>query len=349
MPLVTDPLEVEEIYAEVREKNACLAAFNTESPEGTEAILRATAEMARDYGVRNPPAIVAFTGNYEPRPGLQLYTGVRDAMLGFKALLSDVESLVSGGSPYQDVRVMLHFDHAQPGPDEELLALALDELATVMYDCSHFSMEENIERTARFVEETKDSVRVEGAVDEIYEAGSGITKNVQTDPQQAQRFVRETGVFLIVPNVGTEHRATKEEAQYNSERAREISRRVGKMLVLHGSSSLYDSDLSRLKNDGIIKVNIWTLLARVGGQAVAESCIRRLGNILDEQQLRTLQAEGFLGPRYFEKEYIDDVCGGELGPKLSTVPEVVRRTVWMNRVVKRMRVYMEEFGYRNLA
>ncbi len=349
MPLVTDPLEVEDIYAEAQEKNVALAGFCLETPREMEAILRATVEMARDYGVKNPPAILSFTGYHKPRSQLTLYTNVPDARLGWRVFLSDVETLLSEGSPYQDVRVMLHHDHCEPDLNQEMLDLVLDKLATIMYDCSELPLEENIERTARFVEETKHLVRVEGAVDEIYEAGSTETKNVQTSPEQAERFVRETGVFLIVPNVGTEHRATREEAQYNSTRARQISQRVGKILVLHGSSSLYDSDLLKLKEDGIIKVNIWTILGRVGGQAVAEHAIRNLGNILDEKQIRALQQEGFLGPRYLEKEYIAKVCGGELLPKLSAVPESVRRDVWMDHVVPLMRLYMEKFGYRNLA
>ncbi len=349
MPLVTDPLEVEDIYAEAQEKNVALAGFCLETPREMEAILRATVEMARDYGVKNPPAILSITGNYKPRGQFKLYTGVPDPKVGWRTLLADVEALLSEGSPYQDVRAMLHYDHFQPGLDDEMLDLVLDKMATIMYDCSFLPLEENIERTARFVEKTKNLVRVEGAVDEIYEAGSAEIKNVHTSPEQAEKFVRATGAFLIVPNVGTEHRSTKEEAKYNSARARQISQRVGKILVLHGSSSLFDSDLPKLKEDGVIKVNIWTILARMGGQAVAEHAVRNLGNILDAEQIRALQQEGFLGPRYLEKEYIDQVCGGQLLPKLSTVPESVRRDVWMARVVQRMRFYMEQFGYRNLA
>ena len=350
MPLVTDPLEVEEIYAEAREKDISLACFCTESPQGTEAILKATAEMAHEYGIKNPPAIISATGNYRPSPQLQFYTATKDALVGFRALLSDVETLVSPGSPYEGVRVMLHLDHAQPDIDGELLVPeVLEKLATIMFDCSHYPMEENIARTARFVEESRNLVRVEGAVDEIFEAGTGTPQNVQTDPQVAERYVWETGVFLIVPNVGTEHRAAREEAKYNSALAQQISARVGKMLVLHGSSSLFPEDLPKLKEDGVIKVNIWTLLGRVGSQGVAESIVRELGNILDEEQMRALEKEGYLGQRYFEPEIIKEAYSGELGPKFAAIHEYVRRDAWMERVITQMKVYFEKFGYQALA
>ncbi|MGQ9626162.1 MAG: class II fructose-bisphosphate aldolase [Anaerolineae bacterium] len=350
MPLVTDPLEVEEIYAEAREKGMALAGFCTESPEGTEAILKATSEMAREYGIKNPPAIVSSTGNYRPSPQLRFYTAAGNALVGFKALVSDVETLVSPGSPYENVRVMLHLDHAQPDIDGELLVPeVMKKFATIMFDCSYYPMEENIKRTARFVEESRAIVRVEGAVDEIFEAGTGMAKNIQTDPDVAERFVRETGVFLIVPNVGTEHRAAREEAKYNSALARQISARVGKMLVLHGSSSLFPEDLPKLKDDGVIKVNIWTILGRMGSQGVAEGIIRELGNILDEKQIRALQKEGYLGQRYFEPEVIKEAYGGYLGPKFAAIHEYVRRDAWMERVIAQMKMYFEKFGYQALA
>ena len=85
----------------------------------------------------------------------------------------------------------------------------------------------------KFVEDTKGKTLVEGAVDEIYEAGSDAVKNEPTDPFQAKGFVDETGVYLIVVNVGTEHRATQQDykAVYLGDRAREISSLVGRRLV----------------------------------------------------------------------------------------------------------------------
>ena len=110
--------------------------------------------------------------------------------------------------------------------------------------------------TARYVEQVRGKVLVEGCVDEITESQAGI-KNEITTVEQAKRFVDETGVGLIVANLGTEHRATAAERHYHSSRAKEITDAVGKILVLHGTSCLKDEDLAKLPQDGIIKVNIY--------------------------------------------------------------------------------------------
>ena len=133
-----------------------------------------------------------------------------------------------------------------------------------MFDASALPFDENIRRTAEYVARYNDLVTIEGAVDEIVSAG-GQPQNSLCTVDRAERFVRETGVDLIVPNVGTEHRATYEEAKYHGDLARAISQSVGKILCLHGTSSLGTEDVARLNGDGIVKVNIWTRLALVGG------------------------------------------------------------------------------------
>src|SRR5208283_4710470 len=111
-------------------------------------------------------------------------------------------------------------------------------------------------------------------------------QNEPTTAAQAARFLRETGVDLLVPNVGTEHRATANQAKYLSARAREISAATGRILCLHGTSSLSQSELSQLPDDGFIKINVYTTLAVHGGQAVARNVLNNVGNIFDEEQLR---------------------------------------------------------------
>jgi len=349
VPIISDPSRVKEIYTAAAERGVCLADFCTANPYTTEAILRATSRFGQRHGVKAVPIILSATANYPIEPQLQHYTATGDAIIGLHALVNDVEILLSPGSPYANVQVMLHLDHAQPDLDETVVELALAKFASIMYDCSALPLEENIRRTAQFVEAHRNQVLVEGAVAEIAQATDAEDPHELTDPAVAERYLQETGVFLLVPDLGTEHRATAAVARYDAQRARAISARVGKRLVLHGSSSLQDEELSHLAADGIIKVNIWTIFERLGAQAVARQVVEDLGNILTQAELETLHESGYLGDRYFDQAYIDQTCSGALGPKTAHIVEVVRREAWMAAVMARMEFYLEAFGYARLT
>jgi len=349
MPIIKDSKEAKKIFDGARERNVCLVAFATENQHTTEAILRATHEIGKEYKIKNPPVIITFPVTYPYRPQAVHYTITRNALLGFRAIMDDIEILVSEDSAYKDVQLMIGLDHGQPDTDKEILEKELEKLALVMYDCSHMPFEENIERTAKFVEKTKDKVLVEGAVDEIYEARKSRIRSGLTPVERAERFAKETGVYLIVPNLGTEHRSTKSKLHYSSRRAREISRKVGRKLVLHGVSSLNTHYLKNLSNDGIVKANIWTVLERVGGEILAMETVRQLGNLLNKEQIKDLSQKGFLGQRYFQKDYIDKVCRGEIGPKLLHITEKARTEIWIRPVIEKIKFYLKTLGYERLS
>jgi fructose/tagatose bisphosphate aldolase len=349
MPLVTDPAEVESIYVEARERGVCLANFCSSNSYTTQAILRAAWECGCEHGVARVPIIVSATANYLIEGQLVSYTPLHNARIGARALIAEVETLLGEGSPYSALRIMLHLDHGQPNADRELITEILDKYATVMYNASSLPFEENIRRTAEFVERYQHFVQIEGAVTEIVQAESQAQRDELTTPEEAERFWRETGVSLLMPNLGTEHRATAPVARYDPQAARAISARVGRRLVLHAASSVPDAALRTLAEDGIIKVNLWTVFERMGGQAVARFILKQLGNILPTDELVLLHAEGWLGERYLSDEYRNAVCGVAIGPKLSGLREEHRRDAWQDAVVARMKVYLNAFHYANFA
>lgn len=347
MPLITEPKQVREIYAEVAEAGACMPAFCTEDQRTTEAILKGAYEKSLEFGKNNLPIIVAFTVNYPPRGQMNLYTAVKNYKLGMRAIFDDIDMLLSDNSPYKNLRVMLHLDHAFPWLDEDALYNYTDKFATVMFDASELPFEKNIQLTAKYVEQFGDKVIVEGCVDEISESGS-MSDNQITTVEQAKKFVSETGASLIVANLGTEHRATAAQKKYRGDRARQISEELGKILVLHGTSCLKNEELPKLAGDGIIKVNIYTILAVVGGQAVAEYVLQNLGNMFERDQLERMQEQGIIGKRFFENEYIRKVCKGELKPRLDIVAETPRRDAWIARVTEQIKYYIDVFEYNKL-
>jgi fructose/tagatose bisphosphate aldolase len=207
-----------------------------------------------------------------------------------------------------------------------------------MYDCSGLSLDENRKRTAEFVKKHKDDYIIEGCVDEIVESGEK-DKLQLTDPKQARIFLEDTGVDLMVVNLGTEHRATKSELKYHGDLAREISSLVGNKLVLHGTSSLTEEDLPKLADDGICKVNIWAVLETEAAQNMVEAHIRNIGKILSTEQIQALFEDGWLG----EKAVQDSQ---EHGPTLEYMTEVYRRNeLKVPTIARLVEQYFLALGY----
>lgn len=338
MPLISDYSAVKEVYQEAAERNIGLPAFCAEDRETLEAILASALKMGEEIGVENLPIIPAWTCRYPPRGQMTLLTACGNPALGTRMMFSDLELFMSENSPYRKLRVLPHLDHAFPWLDEDMLIDFAGKFASVMCDASEKPFEENIELTAKYVRRVKGKVVVEGAVDEIYEAGGG-QKNNPTNVSQAQEFLSRTGVDIIVPNVGTEHRATGEQIQYLSDRAREISRAVGKILCLHGTSSVKPEDLPRLPDDGFVKINIYTILAVEGGQAVGNTVLNNLNGMFTDKQLEQYVKQGILNERVAIKSK----------PRLACVANPPRRAAWFAAVRDRCHEFMRLFHYSNFS
>jgi hypothetical protein len=154
-------------------------------------------------------------------------------------------------------------------------------------------------------------------------------------------------VDIIVPNVGTEHRATAEQVRYRGDRAREISADVGKILCLHGTSSVKPEDLGQLPADGFVKINVYTTLAVHGGQAVARNVLDNLGNLFDKEQLAALVTSGVLGKTVLADGY--GQTQKPIKPKLACVANPPRRDAWFGAVRDRCVEFLDVFGYRKFA
>ena len=347
MPLVTDYQQVKDVYQAAAERGIGLPVFCTEDRETLEAILASALELGREMGLEDLPIIPAWTSRYPARGQMTLLTACGDAALGTRLMFSDLGAFMGETSPYRKLRVLPHLDHAFPWLDGDILDGFADRFASVMCDASEKPFDENVRLTAQYVERVRGRVVVEGAVDEIWSAGSAEQKNALTTVGQAQRFLRATGVDILVPNVGTEHRATADQVNYRGDRAGEISAAVGKILCLHGTSSVKSADLPRLPGDGFVKINVYTTLAVHGGQAVARNVLANLGNIFSEAQLRELVEAGTIGPRVLTPDH--GATEPPIKPKLKQVCNPPRRDAWFAAVRDRCREFMDAFGYRRFS
>ena len=347
MPIVTDYNEVKETYQEAAEQGIGLPVFCAEDRETLEAILASALEMGKKIGVDNLPIIPAWTVRYPGRGQMTLLTACGDPVLGTHLMFSDLEQFMGETSPYRKLRVLPHLDHAYPWLDGDILNNFSGQFASVMCDASEKPFEENMRITADYVERIKGQVIVEGAVDEIFEAGGEGEKNEPTTADQAEQYLSQTGVDIIVPNVGTEHRATADQVKYRGDKAREISAKLGKILCLHGTSSVNPDDLPRLPDDGFVKINVYTTLAVYGGQALARKVLAELGNIFDETQLKDLVKQEVLDPKVLREDY--GKTEPPIKPKLACVTNPLRRDAWFEAVWDRCGEFLEVFNYGRYA
>lgn len=283
------------------------------------------------------PVFIAVTGNYPGRQQLKNYTSVSDTEEGFLAFRDDLERLTRETGPFPKAIVIPSLDHGQPDTDRVLFEDYKDFWGCVMYDCSNFPLAENRKRTARFVKEHGNDYIIEGCVDEIIESGEECLSQL-TKPVDAKKFMEETRVDLIVANLGTEHRATKTSLHYNSGLAEEISTIVGHKLVLHGTSSLSESELKNLRKDGIAKVNIWTVLETSVACKILEETIKNVGHILPIELIKQLVEEKQLGSKALNHN--------KCSQTLRYMTEVYRRDKLKIPVISKIVTkYFVSFGY----
>ena len=291
--IIKDFNQVKETYARAAEQGWVLPCICSENQTTTEAILSAASDFGRTHGIKDVPVIIAITVNYDHRSQAPNYTHSRDWKTGLRLFLGDIEALAGKGGIYDDVHVMIHLDHIQHDVDRALWDGDLSAYSSIMFDASSLPFDKNIELTARFVEKKGKSILIEGACDEIMDA-TGEQTNDLTTPANAERYMRETGVDMIVANLGTEHRASGRELMYHGEQARAIKAKTGAKIVLHGASSVSNEQVKGLFDDGVCKVNIWTALERDSSPVLFENLVRNASKTAGDTMVEKLISEGYL-------------------------------------------------------
>jgi fructose-bisphosphate aldolase class II len=256
--------------------------------------MRKPKDYGREIGVNNLPIIIGITNNYPDRPQSCFYSHTQRWDMGLRLFLDDLKILASKDSPYANLRIMIHLDHIQWDKDADLLNWDMDQFSSIMYDASTLALEFNIQKTAEFVNQHGKDILVEGACDEIGKSSVDNDEELTT-PAEAKRFQNDTGVDIIVANLGTEHRASVANLRYNAELARKISEQVGPCLCLHGTSSVPTDSMSQLFSDGIRRVNIWTALERESSAHLFRDMIENAAKIIGSEKTYKYISEGLLG------------------------------------------------------
>ena len=165
--------------------------------------------------------------------------------------------------------VVVHLDHAEDvSLVEEAVRLGL---TSVMFDGSTLPDDENRAVTRRVVELCRAAgVSVEAELGEVGGKDGVHAPGVRTDPDDAARFVADTGVNALAVAVGSSHAMTDRTAQLDTDLIAALRRSVPVPLVLHGSSGVPDEGLVAAVRAGMTKVNIATHLNQVFTRAMTE-------------------------------------------------------------------------------
>jgi fructose/tagatose bisphosphate aldolase len=296
MPLILERKQVLDVYSEAGQKKWVIPTFNSENLTTTEAVLSAAFDYGRKIGQPYLPVTIGITNQYSHRSQSVYYTHTRKWDIGLKLFLADLEVLTGKGSPFEKLNVMIHLDHTQWDSDRPLLEWDMNLFSMIMYDASALPFEDNIRLTAEFIEKHGHDIVIEGACDEIVDA-TGDTRSELTTPEQAIRYLDQTRADFIVANLGTEHRASAADLKYHGDLAREISKLTGTKLVLHGTSSVGNDQVRNLFDDGIAKVNIWTILERNSAPVLFEDMVRNASKIIGKEKTESLIHSGLLGEK----------------------------------------------------
>jgi fructose/tagatose bisphosphate aldolase len=221
---------------------------------------------------------VAMTHTYPYMPQAKRFTYSGDPRAGFLSNAAHLKALCDGlDNPYANVVVLPHLDHADPKRDRWALTEALPYLATVMFDAQKYPLDDNIAWTRDYVQTYGGEVLVEAIIEELSVAGQ--TQAVQRDAyvETATRYMAETNADLLVADLGTEQQSDHVGGvRYLKERAQELTAKLGAAkLVLHGTSCLSPDQMHNLASDGVVRVNMWTRIAREAGQYAARQLIAR--------------------------------------------------------------------------
>ena len=240
-------VNLNEILIPAKEKRYGVGFFNAVNVEMARAVIETAEEM-------DSPVII----------------GTAEILLPVTELVIVADYLIPLATR-ASVPVCVHYDHGLTS--ERCMEAADLGFTSIMYDCSTLAYEENISELARMTGIChKRGITVEGELGHVGDnEGDGKLERPEdfyTDPDQAEDYVKRTGVDALAVAVGNAHGDYKFPPKLDFDRIRTIAARTGIPLVLHGGSGLSDGDFTRAVSEGICKINIFTDIDKAGKEGI---------------------------------------------------------------------------------
>lgn len=218
------------------------------------------------FNVSNLEAVKAIKEAVE-QTGYPVIIGVSEGEEKFFGV-TEIVALVKAYQ-MQGLPIFLNADHSYTF--DRACAVIDAGFDAVIFDGAELSFEENIIQTKKVVEYARSknpNCLVEAEIGFIGKSSNlldaipeGVgTEEFLTTPEDAVRFVQETGVDLLAPAVGNLHGMLKNmpNPRLDIPRIKAISEQTGIPLVLHGGSGISEEDFKSAIQSGMSIVHINT-------------------------------------------------------------------------------------------
>ena len=230
-------VSAKEMLNAAREGHYAVGQFNINNLEWTKAILL-TAEELRS------PVILGVS------------EGAAKYMCGFKTVAAMVDAMVE--SLKITVPVALHLDH---GTYEGALACIEAGFSSIMFDGSHYPIDENIAKTKELVKLAEEKgISLEAEVGAIGGEEDGVIGSGEcADPNEC-KMIADLGVTMLAAGIGNIHGKYPENwPGLSFDTLAAVSEKVGMMpLVLHGGTGIPADMIKKAISLGVSKINVNT-------------------------------------------------------------------------------------------
>ena len=230
-------VSAKEMLNKAREGKYAVGQFNINNLEWTKAILLTAQEC-------NSPVILGVS------------EGAGKYMCGYTTIVGMVKGMIDELGI--TVPVALHLDH---GSFEGAKACINAGFSSVMFDGSHYPIEENIAKTTALVNACEVlGISLEAEVGSIGGEEDGVIGAGEcADPDEC-KMIADLGVTMLAPGIGNIHGKYPENwAGLSFDTLAAIKEKVGDMpLVLHGGTGIPADMIKKAISLGVAKINVNT-------------------------------------------------------------------------------------------
>ena len=230
-------VSAKEMMKKAKEGHYAVGQFNINNLEWTKAILLTAKE-------NRSPVILGVS------EGAGKYMG------GFKTVVGMVKGMIEELDI--DVPVAIHLDH---GSYEGALKAIDAGFSSVMFDGSHYGIEENIEKTKEIIRIANEKgLSVEAEVGAIGGEEDGVVGSGEVADPNECKLIADLGVDILAAGIGNIHGKYPENWQgLNFEVLAEIEKATNPMpLVLHGGTGIPEDMIKKAISLGVSKINVNT-------------------------------------------------------------------------------------------
>ena len=230
MPLVTS----KEMLLKAQQGGYAVGAFNAENMEMVKAIIEAAEELKAPVMIQTTPSTIKY------------------------GTVETYGAIVAAEAKKASVPVCLHLDH---GSYEGCLKCVEAGFSSIMFDGSHYPIDENVTKTTELVKIAHDKgMSIEAEVGSIGGEEDGVVGAGEcADPDEC-KAIADLGVDMLAAGIGNIHGKYPENwAGLSFETLDAVQQKTGDMpLVLHGGTGIPEDMIKKAISLGVAKINVNT-------------------------------------------------------------------------------------------